>query len=334
MSKHILITGASGFVAAHVLRKVLNDTDWQVTCLIEGSHAGIPDRQAFSTKDMQNLESRLRFIYCDLSEPIDSKTTDDIGYVDYVINLASESHVDRSIQSPSEFIIKNVKIICHLLDWARVAKPEKILHASTDEVYGPLQSDLNIEGDPHIPSNPYSASKAAQEDIIQAYWRTYRIPVGIMNFTNMFGEGQDLEKFTPLAISKITTTNQLAIHTYAGGLVGTRYWLYAGNAASGMVYALSQPFPVYDETNQLAKWNLGSSDELSNLEWAEEISKYLGASPEYVMVDSNTVRPGYDHRYGLDTSKMYSIGWTPEYDNLKALKSTVNWYLEHPNWLK
>ena len=332
-TKRILLTGGAGFVGSHVLKRILETTDWEVVLLKTFHHHGWQDRLVWATGDEESKLSRVKLITCDLSAPISPVTSKEIGKIDYVINLASESHVDRSIQSPTPFIVNNVQVICHMLDWAREAKPEKFIHVSTDEVFGPYQDRNFVEWDTHLPSNPYSASKAAQEDIIFAYWRTYSIPVAIVNIMNIVGECQNVEKFTPMAIKKIMNGETLDIHTYDGDKIGTRYWLYAGNKASALLHTLNQPFWLPSDTNRPLRFNIAGDAEYSNLEWAQKIADIINKPLYYKFVDSSISRPGYDSSYGLDNSKILDSGWNPPYDLDEALEKIVKWYLEHPEWL-
>ena len=328
MSKRVLLTGASGFIGSHVLKRILEQTDWEVVCLSTFTHHGIQDRIAEVVQDF----SRVKVIISDLASPISDITSKSIGKIDYVINVASESHVDRSIQNPTPFILNNVALICNLLDWARANPVEKFLHVSTDEVYGPYQHRANVEWDPHLPSNPYSASKAAQEDIAFAYWRTYDIPIIITNTMNVIGEMQHVEKFTPLVIKKIVNDETITIHS-SNGVVGVRDWLYVGNQASALLHILSLPVSRASESSKPDRWNISGDVRYSNLEWAEIISNIIGKSFSYNIVDSSISRPGYDHQYMLNNEKLLLSGWNPPYDIDKAIEDTVKWYLNHRDWL-
>lgn len=333
MTKRVLLTGGAGFVGSHVLKRILNTTDWEVVCLITFTHHGLQDRIIFATDNDPNKLARIKLLTCDLTAPISSVTAKQFGKIDYVINLASESHVDRSIQSPAPFIINNVQAICHMLDWAREAKPEKFIHVSTDEVFGPYQGRHFVEWDTHLPSNPYSASKAAQEDILFAYWRTYNMPLALVNIMNIVGECQNVEKFTPMAIKKIINGEKLDIHTYDGNKIGTRYWLYAGNKASALLHALEQPFVLASEGDKPTRFNIAGDAEYSNLEWAQKIADIINKPLYYKFVDSSISRPGYDSSYALDNTKLLNSGWSAPYDLDEALKEIVEWYMEHPEWL-
>ncbi len=332
-TKRVLLTGGAGFLGSHVLKRILDTTDWDVVCLTTFRHHGIQDRLVFATSNDEAKLSRVTILTCDLSSPISSVTSKKIGKIDYVLDLASESHVNRSIENPAPFIINNVQVTCHILDWAREAKPEKFIHISTDEVFGPYQGRHFTEWDTHLPSNPYSASKAAQEDIIYAYWRTYSMPLAIVNIMNIVGECQNVEKFTPMAIKKIINGEELDIHTYDDGKIGKRYWLYAGNMASALLHILDQSFLLPEDTNRPLRFNIAGDAEYSNLEWALKIANIIGKELRYKLTDSSVSRPGYDSSYALDNSKLLDSGWNPPYNLDKALSEIVEWYMENTEWL-
>lgn len=334
MSKSVLITGGDGFVASHVIKRILETTDWNITAITLKNLDELQDRLEFATSGNATSRSRIKTVTCDLSYPISTETGLELGKIDYVINLASESHVDRSIATPASFIINNVQVICNVLEWAREARPEKILHVSTDEVFGPFLGAKFLEWDTHLPSNPYSASKAAQEDILFAYWRTYSLPIYMINIMNLVGECQNAEKFTPMVIKKILNGQTVDIHTYDDGKIGKRYWLHAGNQADALLHVLKQPVALPDSSEKPNKFNIAGDAEYSNLEWAQMIAAIVGKDWEYKFVDSETIRPGYDSSYGLDNSKLLESGWTPPYDLGADLLAIVNWYLDNPAWLE
>jgi dTDP-glucose 4,6-dehydratase len=332
MTKRVLITGGDGFVAAHVIKRILDTTDWEIVALTLNSHSELPGRMRFATGNDRSKFARISLISCDLSNPVSNIMSSAFGKIDYLINLASESHVDRSISDPANFIINNVQVICNVLDWAREHKPEKVLHVSTDEVFGPYTDHLFSEWDTHLPSNPYSASKAAQEDIIFAYWRTYQIPISIINIMNLVGECQNVEKFTPMVIKNVMSGETLDIHTYDNGKIGKRYWLHAGNQASALLHVLGMPVKLPDTADRPNKFNVAGDAEFSNLDWAQKIADILNKNLKYKMVESSTVRPGYDSRYGLDNSKLLSSGWSAPYDLDSELSKIVQWYTDNSGW--
>lgn len=330
--KKILITGASGFVGSHVLRHMLKNYDYEIICLNTFRHKGLQNRIINAVAGIDDQFKRVKVITCDLTSPVSTLTSKEIGKIDYVLNLASESHVDRSIEDPANFIQNNVSLMCNILDWARLSDIEKFIHVSTDEVYGPYTDHSHLEWDTHYPSNPYSASKSAQESIAFSYWRTYGVPLAITNTMNMFGEMQDPEKYIPMVIKKIMSGERVAVHASSEGVVGSRHWLYAGSQADGLAYALSLNFPKYGESSMPEKWHI-VGQEFSNLEIAQMISSIMKSPLNYELVDFHTSRPGHDLRYSMNGDKIIKSGWSGPEDTYKSLEKTVNWYIKNPEWL-
>jgi dTDP-glucose 4,6-dehydratase len=334
--KRVLLTGASGFVGSHVLRHILINTDWEIVCPVTFRHKGLPDRIKASMKNLNNANSRVFVVKCDLSYPISKLTSIEFGKIHYVLNVASESHVDRSIEEPADFIINNVSLICNILDWARKhTYLEKFLQISTDEVYGPAPEGYKHREwlDLHLPSNPYAASKAAQESIAFSYWRTYGLPLGITNTMNIIGEMQDPEKFVPLVIRKIYNNQIVGIHGSKDGKIGSRFYLHARNQAAGLLHVLKQDFIKYGESDKPIKFNIVGEKEINNLELAQLIANFMGKKLNYEIIDFHSSRPGHDLRYALDGSKLENTGWKPPLSLEESLESTILWSLKNPQWL-
>jgi dTDP-glucose 4,6-dehydratase len=335
MTKRVLLTGASGFVGSHVLRHILVNTDWEVVCPTTFTHKGLTDRIRVACDDIENAYKRVKVIRCDFTAPISAVTAHEFGKIDYVINVASESHVDRSIEYPAPFIINNVSLMAHLLDWARIAQPEKIIQVSTDEVYGPAPVGYAHQEwvDQHFPSNPYAASKAAQEDVAFAYWRTYGLPIAITNTMNIIGETQDPEKFMPMTIKRVLEGERMTIHASPSGEIGSRFYLHARNQADGLLHVLGQHFPLYGETDQPERFHIVGEREVNNLEMAQMIADAVGKPLNYELVDFHSSRPGHDLRYALDGKKIADTGWSLPIPLEDSIKRTVDWTLAHPEWL-
>ena len=209
--KRCLITGCSGFFGSHLLRHALMNTDWEIVCIVSWKHKGTPERLEGALKDLD--ENRVTIIRHDLEAPFTEQTKKRIGKIDYILNIASNSHVDRSIEDPRPFVIGNVELVLTMLEFAREVKPKLFLQFSTDEVYGPAPKGIDYkEGSPIKPSNPYSGSKAAQEAIAFSYWRTYDVPVIITNTMNLIGQTQDAEKYPAKLIRKIYNGEIVTIH--------------------------------------------------------------------------------------------------------------------------
>ena len=332
---NILLTGASGFVGSHTLRHFLLNTDWNIVCPVTFRHKGMQDRIALAMSGIDDAESRVKLVRCDISYPISNITKNDIGHIDYVFNIASESHVDRSISEPGPFIINNVSLICNMLDWAKEVGVKKFIHVSTDEVYGPAAAghDHKEWEDLYLPSNPYSASKAAQESIAFSYWRTYGMPIAITNTMNIIGEMQDPEKFIPMVIKKVLAGEEVTIHGSTDGQIGSRFYLHARNQSDALLHISSMDFKTYGESSLPLKYHVVGEKEVSNLEMAELIAEMLGKKLNYKVVDFHSARPGHDLRYGLDGTKLDESGWKHPISLEDSLSKTVDWYLNNPNWL-
>lgn len=337
----VLLTGAAGFVGSHALRHILATTDWDVVCPVTFAHRGKADRIRLAMDDMPHAAERVHVIRCDLAAPISTQTGAAFGEIDYVLNFASESHVDRSITHPGPFIQNNIALITNLLDWCRT-RPEiqGIVQVSTDEVYGPApQGYAHVEWDTIRPSNPYSASKAAQESVCFAYWRTYDLPIIITNTMNIVGETQDPEKFVPMVMSRLLADEPVPVHgsRTAGGqwAAGSRYYLHARNQADGVLFALRQGAPRYSEgATEPFRLHIVGEREVTNDEMVGLLADALGVEAIIEWVDFHSTRPGHDLRYALDGTLAHTLGWKPVVPLEESLRRTVEWTLAHPEWLR
>ena len=347
MSRRVLLTGAGGFVGHHTLAHMLVTTDWHIVCTDSFRHMGKTDRIREVLEAHPDKRHRVQLVIHDLRAPISAQLAHEIGPIDYLVSMASESHVDRSISEPRSFIENNVQLVLTLLEYAREYGVAKFLHVSTDEVYGPapLGHD-HKEGEPHRPSNPYSASKSAQEACVYSYWRTYGIPAAISNTMNIIGERQDPEKFVPLVLQKVLRGETVPIHASKDGTPGSRYYLHARNQADALCFLLqTQPFPAYQELHwdpliawdrkaeDIARFNVVGEQEVDNYTMAHRIAQFAGRSLRAELVDFHSSRPGHDLRYSLDGRKMKALGWTPPVPLWESLERTVRWTMENPHWL-
>ena len=329
----VLLTGSSGFVGSHVLRHLLMNTDYEIVAPVSFRHKGVPARIVESVSS-SNYD-RVKVITADLTAPLDNLTKETIGSVDYILNVASESHVDRSIDNPVPFIRNNVDLVLNLLEFAREARPRMFLQMSTDEVYGPAErSHRHTEWEAIKPSNPYSASKAAQEAICFSYWRTYGIPVVITNTMNIIGEMQDSEKFVPKIIKSIHDGNTIPLHVSPEGISGSRFYLHARNLADGWLYLMNTLEPqMYPKYIAPSRFNIVGEREVKNEEMISLVEKFMGGKARVEPVNFHESRPGHDLRYALDGSRMESIGWTAPVPFEESLERTVRWYLDNPRWM-
>mgnify|MGYP003580902845 CR=1 FL=1 len=281
---------------------------------------------------------RITVITHDLVAPVSVQLQDRIGPVNIVINMASESHVDRSITDPVPFVKNNVDLTLNMLEYARVVKPNAFIQISTDEVYGPATiGQYHKEWATVLPSNPYSASKAAQEAIAISYWRTYGIPVVITTTMNNIGEKQDPEKFVPMLISRIAANEAVTIHGRGPSDCGSRFFLHARNHADALLFILENlVIPAYKEgmVDRAAKYNVVGEVEMNNYDLAAQIADIMKKKLLYQFVDFHAARPGHDRRYALDGSLLKDLGWKPPIPFYDSLAKTVDWTLAHPQWLK
>jgi dTDP-glucose 4,6-dehydratase len=331
----VLLTGASGFVGSHVLRHILANTEWEVVCLSSFRHRGLTDRIRLAVKDYDDDFNRVKVISHDLTAPISPVLSNEIGKIDYVFNVASDSHVDRSIVEPVPFIENNVSLVCNILEWARFSDIDRFIHVSTDEVYGPAPSGYAHREweDQYLPSNPYSASKAAQESIAYSYWRTYDLPLIITNTMNIIGEMQDPEKFVPMIMKRVLSEETVTIHASPTGEIGSRFYLHARNQADALLYTINQPILKYGESHVPQKFHVVGEREVDNLEMANMVAEYIGKPLKYELVDFHSSRPGHDLRYALDGNKIAEAGWVAPLSLEESIERTVNWTLKNKEWL-
>jgi dTDP-glucose 4,6-dehydratase len=335
----ILLTGAGGFIGHHLLEHLLVNTDWEIIATDSFRHKGLTDRIRQVLDVNPSERDRVRVVTHDLTVPFSTQLRMNIGDVDHVIAMASESHVARSIDDPVPFVENNVSVILNTLEFARLrlTNPDgKFLVVSSDEVYGPVKEieHAHKEWAPLIPSNPYAASKAAQEAIAISYWRTYGVPVVLTNMMNTIGERQDVEKFVPKTIKAVLEQQPMTIHGSLGH-IGTRHYLHARNSSDAWLFLLRQGrVPRFPDADSPPRFNIASNDVIDNLELAEHIAEIIGEPLQYELVDFHSARPGHDPHYGLDPAKLASLGWNPPIDFDTSLEKTVLWTMKHPEWLE
>lgn len=329
MSERVLVTGAAGFLGHHFVEHVLKTTDWDVVGLASFRHQGCPLRLSHLVRD-----ERLRIVQTELGAPISDRVADEIGEVDYIVNFAAESHVDRSITDPRPFVVNNVEVALSVLDYARQARPRHVIQFSTDEVYGPAPAGYaHREWDAMLPSNPYAASKAAQEALAIAWWRTYGVPLSIVNSMNLIGERQTPEKLVPVVIREVLKGGEVPIFGVAGGQVGYRMYLHARNLASALLFLLEREPGAYPAVDRPDRWHVVGERETSNLEMAQMIAAILERPLHYRLIPEGHARPGHDWRYALDGTKLAEAGWKQPMDFEESLARTVRWTVAHPEWL-
>lgn len=331
----LLLTGASGFIGSHFLEHVLQNTDWEVTCICSWQHKGTPERIERALRDNEKYKKRVTVITHDLASPFTDTTKKRLGQFDYIVNFAADSDVERSIQDPVPFVQNNVNVALTMLEFAREYKPKVFLQVSTDEVYGVAPVGINHkEWSPILPSNPYSASKACQEAIAISYWRTYGVPVVITNTMNNFGETQDTEKYIAKLISKISKGEKVMVHGDKNN-IGSRFYLHARNHADAILFLLDREPTMYKDTSEIIypdRYNVVGEDELDNLQMAKTVALLMDKPLVYELSDFHHTRPGHDRRYALDGNKLKNLGWEAPVSFLDSLKKYIDWTLQHDIW--
>lgn len=332
MSKRVLITGIGGFVGSNVARYIRQKRpDFEIIGIDSFVHKG----DSFRLKGMRS--DGVQIITHDLTVPFTERHLRSMGEIDWVFNIASESHVDRSIMDPVPFIKNNVAIAVTMGELARILKPKVFLQMSTDECFGPAIDDhFHTEWEVHRPSNPYSASKCAQDDILFSYWRCYGVPVIRTRTMNIFGPMQDSEKFIPMIIKNIKEKQPVTIH---GSLdrVGSRMYLDVRNLADAWLFLAENRTPtLYKDDDSLIQqydaYNITGQEEISNMDLAIKISDIIGTPGVFKFQDFHSARPGHDRRYALSGKKIFHLGWKHPFEIEESLKDTVQFYLNNQEW--
>ena len=322
MTKKVLITGGAGFIGSHVVRLFVQKyPDYQIYNLDKLTYAG----NLLNLSDIES-KSNYTFIKGDIANTSFINDLFKQYQFDAVIHLAAESHVDRSIESPMEFVVTNVIGTVNLLNaakniWKDNFEGKKFYHISTDEVYGSLGAEGHFtEETPYDPRSPYSASKAGSDHFVRAYYHTYHLPVIISNCSNKYGPYHFPEKLIPLMVLNALHGDPLPVY---GDGQQVRNWIHATDFGRGIGHVLDHGVPgeVY---------NVGGPDECPNLEVVERIIEYTGASTDLISYVQD--RPGHDRRYSLSSEKVRALGWEPRVYFADGLRDTVQWYRDNEWW--
>ncbi|MCZ7392294.1 MAG: dTDP-glucose 4,6-dehydratase [Candidatus Methanoperedens sp.] len=312
----ILVTGGCGFIGSNFVHYLLKNTQHEIINLDTLTYAGNPH----NLKDIEKND-RYRFVHGRIEDK--NLVSDQLKDVDYLVNFAAESHVDRSILDPMPFITTNIEGTATLLEACRNSSIKKIVHISTDEVYGELgESGKFVESLPLLPNSPYSATKASADLIIRAYHETYGLPVTTARPSNNYGYYQYPEKFIPLTITNLLEDKQIPVY---GEGKNVRDWIFVGDCCEGIA-------AILDRGKAGEVYNLGGESEKRNIDIVRIILKLLGKDESYIKFVKD--RPGHDYRYALDNTKIRDgLGWAPKVNLEAGLAKTADWYRNnHPWW--
>jgi dTDP-glucose 4,6-dehydratase len=316
----VLVTGGCGFIGTNLLKYILaNRPDWEVVNLDLLTYAGNLE----NTIDLEAAyPGRYTFVRADIA---DQASIDDIFQehaFGIVMNLAAESHVDRSIEDSGVFIRTNVLGVQVLLDAAVKYNVKRFVHISTDEVYGSLGNDGSFHEDlPLAPNSPYSASKASADLLVRAYIKTYGLDAVITRCSNNYGPYQFPEKLIPLMV--VNAYNDKELPVYGDGK-NVRDWIYVEDHCRGIVL-------VAEKGQSGEVYNMGGDAEKENIQIVRSILEHLGKGDDRIRYVKD--RPGHDFRYAMDFSKIETeLGWTPQVDFSTGIKNTIDWYLNNKPW--
>ncbi len=334
----VLLTGAGGSIGVHVLDHIMLNTDWDVICTDSYRHKGYFDRISQTLDHNPQWKERVTSMTHDLTAPFSYREIEHMGDIDYIINLASLADVWDSVANPAPFVRNNVEIMLTMLELARqLPKLKAFVQFSTDEVYGPADKDKAwVEWSALVPSNPYSASKAAQEMIAISYWRSYGVPVIITNTMNNYGQYQGSSKYPSIIQRKLMADEPIDVHVSADGQAGTRYYIHSRNVADAVLFILKNHPPYLHKAGEIDrpdKYNIVGNAQVDNLELAKIIARMMGKELKYNLIDFHSEQPGHDSHYGLDGSKLKKLGWEPPVSFEKSMQDTIDWQLANPEWI-
>tara|TARA_Y100001958_G_scaffold148522_1_gene130271 strand:- start:402 stop:1424 length:1023 start_codon:yes stop_codon:yes gene_type:complete len=321
--KKVIVTGGLGFIGSNLIELLLK-RKYKVICIDKVTYSS----NFYNVKEYKK-DKNYSFIKCDISNIRLSKIINKINPIG-IFNLAAETHVDRSIDNPENFIKSNILGVYNILEifkkFCKKNKNSKLIHISTDEVYGDILTGRTKENHPYNPSSPYAASKASSDHLVSSYVRTYKIPAIITNCSNNYGPKQHPEKLIPKLIYNIITNKNLPIY---GKGKNSREWIYVKDHCEALI-------KIFEKGKIGNFYNIGSNKNLINLDISKKLIKIaksrikLGKNVKIKFVKD---RPGHDVRYALDSKKIIKeLKWKPKTNFENGLTKTFEWYLNNLNY--
>lgn len=343
MVKRVLLTGVGGFIGAHTVNWILKQTDWEIVGVESWKptfrSSGARLQAALADLTLEH-RSRLKLYAWDLTHPFTEPIRRQLFAepIDVIVSMASDSAVSKSVHDPGACWHNNCALVFNMLELARHNPVGMFVQISTDEVYGDAGWDSpgHCEWDTILPSNPYSASKAAQEALAISYWRTYDIPLVITNTMNVIGEWQDPEKFLPLAIKRISCGEPMTLFSEPDSkTTSRRVWLDAKNMAAALVHICDHVSPVLCREPQVRpeRFHVIGDTELSVQDLAQLVADKLGKPLFTQFIQGQQVRPGYDRRYALVDNRLRATGFVPPFSFEVTLDRILEWSKNTQNWI-
>ena len=325
MKENLIVTGGLGFIGSNLI-KLLLKKNFSVINIDNVSYSS----NFYNLKDLS--KKNYKFIKCDINNKKKLINIFKISKPLAIFNLAAETHVDRSIDTPKSFIESNIVGVFNLLEafkeHCKKFKKTKLIHISTDEVFGDIIKGRSNEDYPYRPSSPYAASKASSDHLVSSYVRTFNIPAIVTNCSNNYGPQQHPEKLIPKLIYNIL--NNIPLPIYGDGK-NSREWIFVEDHCDAL-------FQVFKKGKIGEFYNIGSNKNYNNLEITK---KLINISSKYIKLGSHVKikyvkdRPGHDKRYAINNTKIkQDIKWQPSFDFTKSIKITVEWYMKNLNWCK
>lgn len=326
MPERILITGGAGFLGAHFIEYILQNTDWNIVCVDRFTQ----DSGALTRLKEIGAYNHVRVFFCPINLPGSPQDFERLrGAVqtpDYIVHLAGENSIDASIRDPRSCVFGNVMGTLAMLEYARtVPNLKRFVYFSSDEVFGP-PLDVSFEWDNYNSQNPYAASKAAGEEMCLAWANTYGVPALVTHSQNLIGERQQLEKFLPTIVHAGLKKKTVKVYVDPGtGKAGRRNYLHAKEAVSAVMFLLEKG--AFRE-----KYNITGGEEISNFDLLIKVSEIMKIGIPWETIPAPEARPGFSVRYGLNGDELAHMGWKPAKSFEQNLTETIQWMMNGDNW--